>query len=434
MLDFKKFIELNESDSSGATNMEKYIVIAYNGGSPKEIEKQKVDPKKYAENKEVAEKIAKDIRKETKASKGSMVHFGKGSGKMIDWWEGNPTPKTDLYSTDGINISLKQKGGSQLMSGFPGETRSTFKAANILMGKNSPKNIDKLVESLNAVMKTIIIPGNINSMVDAIKTGKVSSIINTKTTSGKNATIKIVDKIPKKKEDNTIYFTKDEYDKSMKEFIDWKQAMKKITPTVKDFFENNDDFKTWFAYEAATGITKFKPDPAAKANWVVEFDQNGGKNNVQPLDSNGKPSDYLKELAKKAKIRISPKTATGSKVSKDGFGTSTTSLRLTLDSYQQNKPMIQEHIERRFNEYLIHATTLNEASILQTIGDTTSAFVGKVVDWTKNIKDWFNKLLSEIIDIITKLAKKGLNYLLEFLGFDVEKVEVNGPLQMFFTE
>lgn len=424
MLDFKKFIELNEADSSAATNMEKYIVIAYNGGSPEEIEKQKVDPKEYSgKNKEVAEKIAKDIREKTGASKGSMIHFGKGSGKMIDWWEGNPTPKTDLYSTDKINISLKQKGGSQLMSGFPGETRSTFKAANILMGENSPKNIDKLVESLNAAMKTIIVPGNINSMVDAIKTGKVSSVINAKTTSGKDATIKIVDKIPKKKEDNTIYFTKDEYDKSMKEFIDWKQAMKKITPTVKDFFENNDDFKTWFAYEAATGVTKFKPDPAAKANWVVEFDPNGGKNNVQPLDLNGKPSNYLKELAKKAKIRISPKTATGSKVSKDGFGTSTTSLRLTLDSYQQNKPMIQEHIERRFNEYLINAATLNEDSILQKIGD-----------WTKNIKDWFKKLLLEIVDIITKLAKKGLDYLLEFIGFSVDRVDIDGDLQIFFTE
>ena len=424
MLDFKKFIELNEADSSAATNMEKYIVIAYNGGSPEEIEKQKVDPKEYSgKNKEVAEKIAKDIREKTGASKGSMIHFGKGSGKMIDWWEGNPTPKTDLYSTDKINISLKQKGGSQLMSGFPGETRSTFKAANILMGKNSPKNIDKLVESLNAAMKTIIVPGNINSMVDAIKTGKVSSVINAKTTSGKDATIKIVDKIPKKKEDNTIYFTKDEYDKSMKEFIDWKQAMKKITPTVKDFFENNDDFKTWFAYEAATGVTKFKPDPAAKANWVVEFDPNGGKNNVQPLDLNGKPSNYLKELAKKAKIRISPKTATGSKVSKDGFGTSTTSLRLTLDSYQQNKPMIQEHIERRFNEYLINAATLNEDSILQKIGD-----------WTKNIKDWFKKLLLEIVDIITKLAKRGLDYLLEFIGFSVDRVDIDGDLQIFFTE
>jgi hypothetical protein len=422
MMDFKKFIELTEAETSDATDMEKYIVIAYNGSSISQMEKLKVKADNYNKNKKVAEKIAMAIRSKTKASSGSMIHFGKGKGKMINWWEGSPVPKTDLYSTDGINISLKQKGGSQLMSGFPGETRSTFKAASFFMSENSPEDLEKLVEELNLVMKTVVVPGNINSMVQAVKTKILPNEIKAKS-GKKELTIKVGGK-QSKKEGDIIYVSKSDYQKALTDYIDWKDSMKKITPVVKSFFEKNTEFKTWFAYEAATGATKFKPDPAAKANWVVEFDPKTGDSIIERLDNNGRPSQYLKTLANKSKIRISPKTASGSKVNKDGFGTSTTSLRLTLqDSHTYgNKPMIYEHIEKRIQEFVTKSSELNESSILKSVSD-----------WAKNISEWVKKLLEELFSIIKKLAKKGIQYLLEFIGFEIENVDVEGDLRLFFT-
>ena len=139
------------TEDKRATEFEKYIVIAYNGGFQKARDTYGVEEENYNEEKEIAENIANDIRRKTKSPSGSMIHFGKGRGKMISWWEGNPTPKTDLYSTAGINISLKQKGGSQLMSGLVGETRSTFKAGQIYMDKYAPKEIDYLITELEKV-------------------------------------------------------------------------------------------------------------------------------------------------------------------------------------------------------------------------------------------------------------------------------------------
>ena len=98
-----------------------------------------------------------------------MIHFGKGSGAMVDWWKGNATPKTDLYSTDGINISLKQRGGSQLMSGLHDETKSTFRAATEYMDDNAPKEVEQLVNSLGKVLKNIEVQGNINSIAKRLK-------------------------------------------------------------------------------------------------------------------------------------------------------------------------------------------------------------------------------------------------------------------------
>lgn len=441
MLDFKKFIELNEADSSAATNMEKYIVIAYNGGSEQELKNQGVKAEEYTEYKEVAEKIAKDIRAKTKASPGSMVHFGKGTGNMIDWWKGKATPKTDLYSTEGVNISLKQKGGSQLMSGLADETRSTFKAATVLMGKNSPKKLNELLKELEQVMTSVIVPGNINTIAKAISSKNVPKEIIAATGSGKEKIVKIVNKKPsdnKTKNDNVFYVTTDEYEQSMNELVDWKKAMKQITPKITKFFENNLEFKEWFTFEAATGYLKFNPDNRAKANWVVSFDPKTGSNNmIQRLDNGeGKPSAYLKEVAKRSDIRIAPKTATGSKVDSGGRSKTDSSFRMGLspkeekivanlfNSYDQpKKPMIQEHIEYRINQFVKQSLILTEDSILKTISD-----------WAKTVKDWFNKLLTEVLNIIKHLASRGLEYLIEFFGFEPKTVDVSGDIEMFFSE
>jgi hypothetical protein len=408
---------LNEGGStSGATEMESHIVIAYNGGYDSAPDTYGVDIESYNNSKDISEAIAKDIQSKTGASANSMIHFGKGNGKMIDWWTGNATPKTDLYSTDGINISLKQKGGSQLMSGLLQETKSTFRAAQEYMDNNAPAEVEVLVDSLGDVLKNMSVQGNINSIAKAIKTKVIPKKIIAK--QGKNKV--------------TINIDKKKYEKEMQSIVDWKAQMKETTKAFKDFFENNYEFKKWFCYEAATGETKFKPDQYASSNWVVEFDpKNGTSNNINQLSSSfGQPSSYIDKIAKKANIRIAPKTGSGSKVRKDLTSTTSGSLRLDIkDEFSYyNKPVsfksyckpnndtfsgfMETSFEELTNSFLLTEETLTEFKI-----------IGAVKQW---FKDTANKLLLKI----KELAAKGIKFIMDFFEFVVNKVQTSG-LELF---
>jgi hypothetical protein len=408
---------LNEGGStSGATEMESHIVIAYNGGYDSAPDTYGVDIESYNNSKDISEAIAKDIQSKTGASANSMIHFGKGDGKMIDWWIGKATPKTDLYSTDGINISLKQKGGSQLMSGLLQETKSTFRAAQEYMDNNAPAEVEVLVDSLGDVLKNMSVQGNINSIAKAIKTKVIPKKIIAK--QGKNKV--------------TINIDKKKYEKEMQSIVDWKAQMKETTKVFKDFFENNYEFKKWFCYEAATGETKFKPDQYASSNWVVEFDpKNGTSNNINQLSSSfGQPSSYIDKISKKTNIRISPKTGSGSKVRKDLTSTTSGSFRLDIkDEFSYyNKPVsfksyckpnndtfsgfMETSFEELTNSFLLTEETLTEFKI-----------IGAVKQW---FKDTANKLLLKI----KELAAKGIKFIMDFFEFVVNKVQTSG-LELF---
>ena len=121
MKSFKQYLAEGGS-TAGATEMEAHIVISYNGGYKRAPDTYDITPESWEASKHISQAIAKDIKNKTKAPSGSMIHFGKGNGTMIGWWKGKATPKTDLYATNGTNISLKQRGGSQLMSGLLDET------------------------------------------------------------------------------------------------------------------------------------------------------------------------------------------------------------------------------------------------------------------------------------------------------------------------
>jgi hypothetical protein len=402
--------------TAGATEMEAHIVIAYNGGYENAPETYDVGPISYEESKDISEAIAKDIQNKTGASPNSMIHFGKGNGKMIDWWTGNATPKTDLYSTDGINISLKQKGGSQLMSGLLQETKSTFRAAQEYMDNNAPAEVEVLVNSLGDVLKEMTVQGNINRIAKAIKTKRIPKKIKAK--QGKKTV--------------TINIDKKKYEKEMKDLVDWKLQMKETTKVFKDFFENNYDFKKWFCYEAATGETKFKPDQYANSNWVVEFDPKTGKNNnINPLsESPGIPSSYMEKIAKKTNIRISPKTGSGSKVRKDLTSTTSGSFRLDIKDeyepkmnlvgfksyYKTNKDTFSNFMETSFNEFtnsfLLTEEPLTEVKILQSI------------------KTWFKDVTAKLLEKVKELAMKGIKFILQFFGFEIDKIKTTG-LELF---
>jgi len=398
--------------TAGATEMESHIVIAYNGGYENAPDTYGVTPESYQNSKHISEAIAKDIQNKTKAPPNSMIHFGKGNGDMISWWKGKATPKTDLYSKNGINISLKQRGGSQLMSGLYNETKSTFRAATEYMDGNAPKEVEKLVKNLGNVLKDIEVQGNINSIAKAIKTKVIPNKI----------------KAMKGKKPVSINIDKKKYEQEMQGIVDWKSEMKQTGIVFREFFEKNYEFKKWFCYEASTGETKFKPDKFANSNWVVEFDKDTGKNNnINPLSlGNNKPSSYIDKIAKKATIRIAPKTGSGTKVRSDLTSRTSGSLRIDIKdqfeflgfkSYRKtNEDTFLNFMETSFqeltNSFLLTEEPLTEFKILNLV------------------KKWFKDVSVKLLKKVKQLAISGIRFILNFFGFEVDKIQTSG-LEMF---
>jgi hypothetical protein len=397
MKTFKAYM-LTEGSSTGATDMEQYIVIAFNGGYDKAPDTFGVKKERYEASRKIAENIAEDIRSKIKVPTNSMIHFGKGNGKMISWWEGSGTPKTDLYSSRGnANISLKQQGGSQVMSGLAGETRSTFRASVKYMGDKAPGDVEKLINDLESVLTKIMVQGNINNIAAAVKSKIIPQRQDIKTTSGK---------------DITVVIDKKKYEEEMKQFVDWKKKMKELQPFFQNYFQTNKEFAKYFVYEAATGETKFLPDKFAYANWVVEFDpKTGTKNKINSLsDGKGIPSAYCESLANKVKIRISPKTPTGSKVTTQGMGSSSGSFRLDI---RENFATFMENETKVFTESLL----LTEENL-----DEITLF-GK-------IKNWFKEIFVKVWGKVKALVKKGLEYVLDFFEYEPKIVRTSG-LELF---
>lgn len=400
MQSFNRYIT-EAADRVSATDMEAVIVIAFNGGFETAKDTFGLKQSTYDLGKDVAEGIVADIRSKTKASPNSMIHFGSGAGKLNPKWQGsNGTPKTDLYSTDGINISLKQKGGSQVMSGYKDETISTFHAAIDSMGKDAPKEIYKLMKDLDPVLRKITVPGNINTIISSIKDKTIPKGVKAKVGSGKK--------------ELDIAFNKKEYQAKQNEIIDWKASMKELNPVFKKFFENNKEFRRFFVYEAATGDFKFAPDKHANSNWMVEFDPaTGTDNNVVQLSlGRNKPAPFIDKLASKVDVRISPKTPTGSKVSASGTSATSGSFRLTVSESVGTFSEMMMMEEYNFNKELLTEGTLSEAKLFQ------------------KLKTWLSSLYTKVMNKVKQLIKMGYEAVLSFFEFEVNKVDTSG-LQLF---
>ena len=388
-----------------ATDMEAVIVVAFNGGWDKAKDTYGLKQTVYQSGEKIAQTIADDIRKTTKASPNSLIHFGSGAGQLNPKWLGsNGTPKTDLYSTDGINISLKQKGGSQVMSGYKEETISTFYAAMDSMGDEAPKEIDKLIKQLDPVLRKITVPGNVNTIINSIKGKSIPKGVKAKQASGKVMDIK---------------FNPKEYAAKQAEIVDWKASMQELNPVFREFFESNTEFRRYFVYEAATGDFKFAPDKHANSNWMVEFDPEfGTKNNIVQLSlGHNQPAPFIDKLAKKVTVRISPKTATGSKVSAQGTSSTVGSFRLTVAESKSTFDTFETMMLReqaKFTNSLLTEDVLTEAGLFS------------------KLKTWLSKLYYKVIKKVKQIAKLGYEALMSFFQFEVAKVDTAGLQQFGF--
>lgn len=366
MKEFTTFL----TETKNAIDYETYITVAFNGGLDKDsdtLSASKLDPKDYKANESNANKIASVIKKATGAK--TLTHIGSATGKMVSWWEGAATPKTDVYTNNGINISLKSTNtSSQLTSGKIGETRSIFRAA---LKHSHDAEAEKLSKLVLDTMKEFVIPKakrakiNIHDFTTKAKAGK-----------------KMRDK---------------ELNSMADEFIEADKMRVTVTKQLNKYFENDSEFRKWFVYEAATGQTKFSPEGKngkSIANYVVKFNSATGEvEQAEALSKSGNPTKIINDLASKVNFRVSWKTP-------HGTGPSTyLALRGDILEAREMESTIWEMIDNEFN-------TLNENVI-------------------NSIEQFFTNMWNKIIKAISSAAKKGYEYLISYMGFDVNALNIS---------
>lgn len=339
-----------------AADFENFITVAFNGGPNRDKETPIKSMDAYNNSKPALKKIVSALKK--KGFKGKMTQTGKAQGKLNSSWLGkDSTPKSDMV-VGKHGISLKKRGGSQLMSAKKAETVSTFNAAVEFMDSNAPKNATRLAKNISGMMNEFAVPSKVGTIGQFLDKAKGKSKISGKT------------------------------EKQLaSEYLSKTGMFKKMTGKVVNFFEENDDFKNYFVYEAATGANKFKGDklPAA-ADYIVAFDEISGDTSIHQISKGyGKMGSYIPELAGGIKLRFSWKTH--SSKSQKTFPSFRADVR---EGVCDEEPTFKSMFDSEF-------------SVIE------EGIVGNLVN---KISGFLKKVSKQIMS----LAKKGVSAILKFFG------------------
>ena len=273
-------LSLNEGSTEAAKEMEYLLVHVSNGRIPPAKKKFKnLKPYAIKNGFKTPEDLGRKILKNAGLSgrSGSMVDAQEVNKPT--WKGNNKTPKTDII-IDKNKISLK-KGSSQLMSGGPAESGSTFEVAASKV-KGMQKKLDGLAKECEE--------GIANLMPSTVGTQK----------GGKDVQVK------------AGTFDKDKILKAADDFnLELKQKFRGL-------FEKNKEFAQEFVFEAMTGKVKFKDNLGTATHFlVVDFD---GSADYHKVSKSTDP--YVKKILPKVNPDVKFKS-TSIKKTLDGKATKT---------------------------------------------------------------------------------------------------------------
>lgn len=321
----------------------------------------------------------------------SLEQYGASSAKLNPAWKGkNTTPKTDLLA-DGRKrkISLKKAGGSQLMSGKKEETISTFESAMGMMGEKSPKQVVKLIDSLEKKMGEMNEKGTIGALEKLRDSGKPLT--------------------PAQK-------------KSIEQMEGLQFTAKELTAEMNAVFDSL-DFKQFFCYEAATGVGKFA-EPLAVADELVEFNPDKSPISITKHLPMKKPQD-AKVLAQTNKFYVSFKT---------GGGGSRPYLSMRSGQIKFADIVKEELQNERLGMQLLHegkVEQLDEFQIFNRLVSKVKAVSSKIKNQAKKILGAIMKRIKMVFQKIKKLGKKMFNALLNFFGLEIQNVKIQSSSKSF---
>tara|TARA_Y100000296_G_scaffold757_1_gene746 strand:+ start:226 stop:1944 length:1719 start_codon:yes stop_codon:yes gene_type:complete len=375
--------------------------------------------------------------------KAPMKQTGGGGDKEIklndQWttWGGkNKTPKTDM-TTAKKKISLKKKGGSQLMSAQKGEAKATFHAALQLMGTNQKNKtyIEGIIKTIETDFKTIMLDGTIGDLE--------------KPNSALRKSLQKSGQLNKKQQEVA---TQQKVNEKLSELMEEVFNGKGKDGKVKAF---NKSFKEHFVFEAASGLTKFKAG-LGTASHLVEFTESGtiSKNySIGTIDGLGDGQWSIdKEIIKMANqidFYVSFKTgsknpysALRSKAAKQVKNEEYTPFN-NVDDMSTLRDLVFETLEEDgtlllTEEYL----QLDEWALVQKAFDKVKRRASKMRGWVQDkakdamnwLKGFIGLLLKKVSQALTKIVamgKKALHALLHFFGFEPKDAASSGPAIIF---
>ncbi len=352
--------------------------------------------------------------------KSAMVQYGADSSGLSSFWTSyggsNKTPKTDMY-TKTHNISLKKKGGSQLMSAAKGEAIATFYAALEYMGsdRSNKKEIDSIM-------------GQIEEGFDKVAT-----------TMSKEA----LDKLSKDKESQRNISPEDKA--ALEKYLSVENFHKELNKEIKDHlnFESNARFMEYFTFEAMSGRKKFASTQPV-ASTCIEFDVDKGNiSKYIPLTKDGKNtgltdtptvSTQVKSIAKQVKLYVAWKSSKGNPYSSFRAGVegkvqlaesaepSYTFADVVRDTIRNDK-FVKQYVGNLLEETI----QLDEFEILRRAAQKIKKVAGQAVSFIKRI---FGKIFNKaktVIKQIAKLGKKAFSTLLKFFGVEVSTARTTIP-------
>ena len=398
MRSFNQYQEyLAEAGPTGA-EYESIITVGYNQGNPPYSSKKAKDPgayqtvtKFFPKHNQEAQQLGKTFRGVTR---GIMHQHGASKDSTSSLWKkysgkGKDTPKTDMY-TSKHNISLKKKGGSQLMSAAKKESIATIIGALEMAGENRPA-IQKITNDIDNNFTRFLIDGSKTSF--------------------------------KNKEGEFAKMKPREYKAKSDELLDIDKMHNKLSNKINDALQKDNTIKENICYIATTGYKKFPEGSRGIANKLIEFDPASGSitHNIDTgLD--GIPSSGMKSMAAATSFYCAFKTS-----KKDPY----TTLRTKTGSFISNEyiPTLNGLIiETLMKDLKVNTRTLlNEGYALLTEADIIEGLISRGIAALKKIgrsvKNWFSNILSKIVAgakkvfrTIVSLGKRAFVALFNFLG------------------
>lgn len=246
-----------------AQDMEDVIAIGYNNvnniNKLSESKNEKIEQiiKYYQDNKDVIDAIAKKIKSgnsplgklQNKGISGTEKWAKLGKFKSIS--SINNTPKTDIISVDHqLKISLKEEGGSQLMSGGYHEALATILTA--VEKSNCANEAKELIASLDIEWITGFKDIDGIAKIKKNPNHKDYELIKNAETNGNN-----------------------------------------VQRLLNELISKNKDFEYELLYEAMTGETKFGIDNPASANYILIWNDKDPSKSLFMT-----PKEYIQHLLK----------------------------------------------------------------------------------------------------------------------------------------
>jgi len=378
-LDYLEEELLIEGSTEAAKEMEFVLVDAAGGDSGK---KQYKNLEPYAiksgfdTSLDLGKKIIQDIGLSGKG--GYMAPTGTITTKTWNngdpqWMGGNKTPKTDIVLGD-KKVSLK-KGSSQLMSGGPAESLSTYRAA---VEQTDNFNLEGLAQEIEEGIQNLL-PSTVSDFMGGADLQKTGGAVyqDTKRQKGKIADVEAgtFDK-------NTVLKNADTHNLKLK-----KQ--------FAQLFANNIEFKKNFVFEAMTGKVKFD-DGIGAADWFLVVDFDGSSEFHQVTSSQ---DSYVGTILAKVKPDVKFKsTAVKKKI--DGKDTKTGFYRFWSVvglGYTAAVKNMKEAYEQYENGQLLY-----------------EGFFDKVKKIYNKFTSFLSNLFSKIKDFVTSSVKN----MQDFLGLE----------------